>query len=263
MENTANTVEQPEAVGKASAAKGITGSSLKMIAIITMFIDHSAAIILERIIWSQEVFSGTLYWVYLIMRMIGRLGFPIFCFLLIEGFCHTRNVKKYAGRLFLFALISEIPFDLGFAGTIFYGQYQNVFFTLLIGLLVLICFRLLEKKQEKNRTLCFILNFLILVGGIVLADLLMTDYGGMGVLTIVCMYLFRRNKALEAGIGCMVLTIMSWSEITSFSILLPIRRYNGERGWNMKWFFYVFYPAHILLLYLVAYAMGLGEIMLR
>ncbi len=263
MENTVNTAGLPEGEGKAPAGKGITGSTLKMIAIITMFIDHSAAIILERMIWNQEVPSAALYWVYFVMRMIGRLGFPIFCFLLIEGFCHTRDVKKYAGRLFLFALISEIPFDLGFAGTLFYWQYQNVFFTLLVGLLVLICFRFLEKKQEKNRTLCFILNCLILVGGMGLADLLKTDYGGMGVLAIVWMYLLRRNKMLEAGIGCVVLTLMSWSEITSFFILLPIRRYNGERGWSLKWFFYVFYPAHIFLLYLIAYAMGLGGIMLR
>ena len=91
----------------------------------------------------------------------------------------------------------------------------------------------------------------------------MTDYGGMGVLTIAAMYLFRKNKMLEAGIGCTILTIMSWTEATSFFVLLPVRQYNGERGWSLKWFFYVFYPAHIFLLYLIAYAMGLGRIMLR
>ena len=68
---------------------------------------------------------------------------------------------------------------------------------------------------------------------------------------------------LEAGAGCAVLTLMSWSEVTSFLILLPIHRYNGERGWNLKWIFYLFYPAHIFLLYIVAYGMGLGGIMLR
>lgn len=243
--------------------KGITGSTLKMIAIITMFIDHAAAIILERMLWAQNFSSMAIFGIYQVMRLIGRLGFPIFCFLLIEGFCHTRNVKKYAGRLFLFALISEIPFDLGFAGNPFYWQYQNVFFTLLIGLLVLIGFRFAERKQEWHKVICFAFDFLVLAGGMYLADWLMTDYGGMGVLTIAAMYLFRKNKMLEAGIGCTILTIMSWTEATSFFVLLPVRQYNGERGWSLKWFFYVFYPAHIFLLYLIAYAMGLGRIMLR
>jgi hypothetical protein len=95
------------------------------------------------------------------------------------------------------------------------------------------------------------------------ANWLMTDYSGMGVLTIAAMYLFRKNRVLEAGVGCTVLTMMSLSELTAFFTLIPIHMYNGKRGWNLKWFFYVFYPAHILLLYLAAYAMGLGGIMLR
>lgn len=153
-----------------SEGKGITGSTLKMIAIITMFIDHTAAVILERMLYMQRFSSQTAYTVYIIMRLVGRLGFPIFCFLLIEGFCHTRNVKKYACRLFLFALLSEIPFDLGFRGSIFYRQYQNVFFTLLIGLIVLAGFRLVEEKIKQNRVLSAVFDFLILAAGMYAAD---------------------------------------------------------------------------------------------
>lgn len=247
----------------AAEKKGVTGSTLKMIAIITMFIDHTAAIVLERMLWVQGKSSDAMLPIYLVMRCIGRLGFPIFCFLLIEGFCHTRNVKKYAGRLFLFALISELPFDLGFTGHIFYRQYQNVFFTLFIGLLVLIGFRFVEEKKEWSKILAFSLELLILAAGMYAANLLMTDYSAMGVLTIAWMYLCRKNKLLEASVGCIILTLMSLMEITSFLVLLPIHRYNGQRGWNLKWVFYIFYPAHILLLYLIAYAMGLGQIMLR
>lgn len=251
-----------EATGK---ERGMTGSSLKMIAIITMFIDHTAAVILERMLYWQgfSVETINLYIVYMVMRLIGRLGFPIFCFLLIEGFCHTRNVKKYALRLFLFALLSEIPFDLGFIGSPFYWQYQNVFFTLFIGLLVLIGFRFAEEKIKWGRAVLIAFDVMILLTGMWAANWLMTDYSGMGVLTIAAMYLFRRNRVLEAGIGCTVLTMMSLSEVTAFFVLLPIHKYNGKRGWNLKWFFYVFYPVHILLLYLIAYAMGLGNIMLR
>ena len=129
---------------------GVTGSTLKIIAIIAMFIDHTAAIVLERMIYMPKYASISLYGIYGVMRLIGRLGFPIFCFLLIEGLCYTKDVKKYAGRLFLFALVSEIPFDLGFAGKAFYWQYQNVFFTLFIGLLVLIVFRYVEGKMSWN-----------------------------------------------------------------------------------------------------------------
>lgn len=246
-----------------SVRKGVTGSTVKMIAIIAMFIDHTAAIVLERMLHLPEFMSVNLYWVYWVMRLIGRLGFPIFCFLLIEGFCYTRNMKKYAGRLFLFALVSEVPFDLGFAGNVFYWQYQNVFFTLFIGLLVLIGFRFVEGQTAWNKIVKAVLHVPVLAAGMFAADLLMTDYSGMGVLTIAVMYLFRRSRRLEMGAGCTVLTIMSLSEITAFLAMIPVGIYNGKRGWNLKWVFYVFYPAHILLLYIIAYAIGVGNVMLR
>ena len=223
-------VKEKELTGR-NGKKGITGSTLKLIAIIAMFIDHVGAIVLARM-------------------------------LMIEGFRYTRNVKKYAGRLFLFALISELPFDLGFAGSVFYMDYQNVFFTLFIGLLVIAGLRFAEGKAEWNKGLRAVLVVCMLVAGAGAAELLRTDYGAMGVLTIVIMYLFRKNRVLEAGAGCVMLTAMQLMEISSFFVLIPIRMYNGRRGWNIKWFFYAFYPLHILLLYLIACAMGLGGIRL-
>lgn len=258
MENIENLTET-----MMPARRGVTGSTLKMIAIIAMFIDHTAAIVLERMLYLPEFASVRLLSVYWVMRLIGRLGFPIFCFLLIEGFCYTRNVKKYAGRLFLFALVSEIPFDLGFAGKIFYWQYQNVFFTLFIGLLVLIVFRFVEGKTAWNKVVRAVLHVPVLAAGMLAADFLMTDYSGMGVLTIAVMYLFRRSRQLEMGAGCIVLTIMSLNEVSAFLTMIPVGMYNGKRGWSLKWVFYVFYPAHILLLYIAAYAIGVGGIMLR
>lgn len=258
--------------------RGITGSTLKLIAIIAMFIDHTGAIILERMLMQRGFMealasyeataafmeaNGGLYMVNLVIRLIGRLGFPIFCFLLIEGLMHTRDVKKYAGRMFLFALISEIPFDLGFAGSFVYWDYQNVFFTLFIGLLVIIGFNCIENKREWNKFLRLILYFVILFAGTMVAELLGTDYGAMGVITIAVMYLFRSRKVLSTGLGCTVLTAMTLSEITAFFALIPVHLYNGKRGWNIKWLFYAFYPVHILLIYLIAYAMGLGQVALR
>lgn len=257
---------------------GITGSTIKLIAIITMFIDHSAAIILERVLMQRglgeamisyeatEAFmaaNGGLYMLDLGLRLIGRLGFPVFCFLLIEGFIHTRDKMKYAGRMLLFALISEIPFDLAFSGSFLYWGYQNVFFTLLAGLLVVTGFHFIENKKEWNKFVRLFLYFIILFAGTAAAEYMRTDYAAMGVITIAVMYLFRNKRVLAAGLGCTVLTAMSITEITAFFSLIPIHLYNGKRGWNIKWLFYVFYPAHIVILYLAAYALGLGQISLR
>lgn len=255
----------PKTMENRSGNKGISGSTLKLVAIIAMFIDHAAAIILARVLLGgaeglMRMDMG-MYRLYLVMRLIGRLGFPIFCYLLIEGFLHTRNLKKYAGRLLLFALVSEIPFDLGFAGELFYWEYQNVFFTLFIGLMVIAGFRYVDEKQW-NKVLRVAGCVLLAAAGAGAAALLQTDYAATGVLTIAAMYLFRKNRMLEAIAGCTLLICMQGLEISSFLILIPIRMYNGTRGWNIKWFFYIFYPAHILLLYLIAAAMGLGQVRL-
>lgn len=101
---------------------------------------------------------------------------------------------------------------------------------------------------------------MVLVLVMYLADLLCTDYGGMGVLTIIAMYIFRKNKVLSVTAGCVVLTVMSVSEITAFFVLIPIALYNGKRGLKMKYFFYAFYPVHLFLLYVVSVLMGLGDV---
>lgn len=133
-------INLPETEQIKPVKKGISGSTLKLVAIGTMLIDHTAASVLERILYSGNNYSNTLNIIYVIMREIGRLAFPIFCFLLVEGIVHTHNKWKYAMRLAAFALISEIPFDLAFYGKPFFFGNQNVFFTLLIGLFVMIGF---------------------------------------------------------------------------------------------------------------------------
>lgn len=324
--------------------KGITGSTVKIIAVVTMLIDHIGAAILTRMLivrgmytmpgdsaaiarWLAE--NGALYSAMLVMRMIGRLGFPIFCFLLTEGFQKTRSRKKYMFRLGLFALISEIPFDLAFSGQILEFRYQNVYFTLFIGMLgltafdclakwdagkglrialtaagllllplygaafltnqlrswfylpgsgvvfgvlfgvllvaVLIFYMILRKGKGSDRAWRICADLAVLAVIMATADLLRTDYGGMGVLTIAAMYCFRRNKVLSMTAGCGGLNLMCFfqlnpSEIPAFFALIPVALYNGERGLKMKYFFYAFYPAHLLLLWLIAAVMGMGGI---
>ena len=162
--------------------KGISGSTLKMIAVVSMTIDHTAATILARYLVSGGLSSQGWYDCYRLMRGIGRIAFPIYCFLLIEGFLHTRNRTKYAGRLLLFAAISEIPFDMAFSGKILEFSYQNVFFTLFIGLLTIMLIAKAERQQTLSpvlRSLCFVG---IMFGGMGCATLLRTDYSYYGVM---------------------------------------------------------------------------------
>lgn len=252
---------------------GISGSTVKIIAIAVMFIDHIGAVIVERMLLNagalyqtqeqlqqgiayrqDEAVIATLLLVDLILRMIGRLGFPIFCFLLIEGFMHTKNVWNYALRLGVFALISEVPFDLAFSGSFFYMDYQNVFFTLFIGLTVMIAYDRIQRRENWPDWLKKILGVIAILLGMGVAALLKTDYAAIGVLCVMIMFLFRKNRLHQVIAGCIA---FCW-EITAPLAFVPIAMYNGKRGLNMKYVFYAFYPVHLLLLYIIARCMGIA-----
>lgn len=252
---------------------GISGSTVKIIAIAVMFIDHIGAVIVERMLLNagalyqtqeqlqqgiayrqDEAVIATLLLVDLILRMIGRLGFPIFCFLLIEGFMHTKNVWNYALRLGVFALISEVPFDLAFSGSFFYMDYQNVFFTLFIGLAVMIAYDRIQCRENWPDWLKKILGVIAILLGMGAAALLKTDYAAIGVLCVMIMFLFRKNRLHQVIAGCIA---FCW-EITAPLAFVPIAMYNGKRGLNMKYVFYAFYPVHLLLLYIIARCMGIA-----
>ena len=221
-------------------SKGISGSTLKLIALITMLLDHIGAIL---------VVSPTPYY---ILRLIGRIAFPIFCFLLVEGFLHTKNLKKYAFRLFLFALVSEIPFDLAFYHTAFYPDSQNVFFTLFIGLLVISCNHSFDDILKDKPGIRLICRAAVIVAGMGIAWYLKTDYSYIGVAAIALLYHFRNNPIIAAADACLLLMFSSSMEISSFVCLPLIRAYNGKRGLSLKYIFYLFYPVHLLILHLIS-----------
>lgn len=202
--------------GKIQGKRGISSAVLKNIAVVTMLIDHIGAVIMTRLLIrnglyeamvNQEAYTawmgqnGGMYGIYMAMRIIGRLAFPIYCFLLVEGFQKTHNVKKYLGRMFLFALISEVPFDLAFSGKAWYPAYQNVFFTLLLGLMVIAGLHLLEQHfagTTVGKTILRVgLNAVIILTGCVLALVLKTDYDFKGILAITVLYLFRNRKKAQ------------------------------------------------------------------
>ena len=204
-------------------------------------------------ILEPDAMKNPLVLLFYVMRMvIGRWGFPIFCFLLVEGFIHTSNVKKYAIRLGVFALLSEIPFDLAQTGKFLNREYQNVFFTLFLGLIVLVAFKKIE-TMVKNVHLNYILHLIAVILGAWIAMVLKTDYGkmyGIGVIAIAILYIYRRDKKRQMIAGSF---IFLW-EITAPLAFIPIAAYNGKRGIKMKYFFYVFYPLHLLVLYLISRA---------
>jgi len=238
----------------------LTGSHLKWIAILTMLIDHIGVALLEVGLLPQiadavlagnsfdYVISDYHFWYRFddVLRAIGRLSFPIFCFLLVEGFLHTKNVKKYALRLGLFALISEIPFDLAFNESFLEASYQNVFFTLFLGLLMLIGLKYFEETLPLRFSW---LRIIVALTAILFAVFLRTDYDAFGIMLIFLLYEFRHSKKLRCIAGAI---LMLFNSTTGCIAFLLIWFYNGERGKQLpKYFFYAFYPVHLIVLYFI------------
>lgn len=257
---------------------GITGSTLKWIAIVTMLIDHIAAVVLTRMLISRGYFdavlsgnadvisqfyqqNGVLTLANELMRYVGRIAFPIFCFLLVEGFLHTSNVKKYLLRLAAFAVITEVPFNLALSGLPFHLGHQSVMLTLFLAMLMLCGFKWVEGKEWKKpaRVIACLAIAAAAAGA---AELLKTDYSWSGVLCIAGMYYFGKQgkKVRGAFLGCAFLIMGGIIEVFALIGVAFIGLYNGERGMKMKYFFYAFYPAHLLILWVICALMGMGGI---
>ena len=205
---------------------------------------------------------------------VGRLAFPIFAFLAVEGYFHTRSFKRYALRMLLFAVLSEVPFDLMYGGTVFYPVHQNVIWTLLLGLLGI---RLMEAARAKGKRWLYVLTCAaVVVLGFALGTLGMVDYYGAGVLTVFIFYFFHGhgrkwwcllgqlaalywvNVELLGGLMYRIQLFGMDFELCQQGLallaLVPIWLYRGRQGYHSKPFqyaCYAFYPVHMLLLVLV------------
>ena len=220
----------------------VSGSTLKLIAMVTMLIDHIAFFLLsDRFWWIQALFTvgKTVVTPYYILRTIGRLAFPIYCFLLAEGFIHTRDRKKYGVNLLIFALISEIPWNFAHSGTWHYGE-QNVFFTLFLGYCGLCVIEYLKEKP--------VVQIIGLLSLFAVTFFLEADYGYIGFAVILVMYLLRKIAVARAVISVCLLGT-TWRAGLAF---IPIGLYNGQRGFIKgrvgKYICYLFYPLHMLIL---------------
>lgn len=235
--------------------QGLSGTTLKLIACITMLIDHIGASCLEAGLLVPLIASGTfstdpaaasLLQMDRVLRYIGRLAFPIFCFLLVEGFLHTHDFKKYALRMLGFALISEWPFDWAFFSGVYWG-HQNVYFTLLLGLLAM---KALDTYQTPEG-MPALKGILGAAACFLAAALLHCDYDVLGLALILALYMTRKDKRAQ----CIAGAVFSLFEPVAPLAFGLVWFYSGERGGSSKleqWAFYWFYPAHIFVLGVLA-----------
>lgn len=234
--------------------QGLSSFSLHLIAMAAMLCDHLWATLVPGNDW---------------LTWVGRIAFPIFAFLIAEGYRHTRNFKKYLTRMALAALFSEIPFNLMYGGTPMYPFQQNVLWTFCLALLALRC---CDKLHCQRRWWIRIpLTLLTILGFFLAGLLLMVDYGGYGVLMVLLFWVFPGKTWLSRLCQLTFLAYINFEMMSglvvpvelwgwSFDIprqgaavlaLIPIWLYHGSKGCDAKWtrwLFYGFYPAHMLVL---------------
>ena len=221
----------------------LDGTSLKLIAMISMVFDHVGDMFFPDALW---------------MRMIGRLAMPLFSFCIAEGYAHTRNKQRYLLRMGIFALVSEIPFDLAFEGRVGLG-HQNIMLSFFLAILALMLFDRIRGEGKEHAAFKTLLGILCVCAVAVLALLLKADYTLFAVVAVFLFYVLRNRPALlrcGAGVGFLALTrTVGYYRATGLS-LIPLLLYNGKRGRGLKWLFYAFYPGHLLLLYLLKTFLG-------
>ena len=229
----------------AEKARILSGSTLKLLAVASMFIDHCAYILwMDNPSMCAPLFhlAGMAVSPYYLLRQIGRPAFPIFCFLVAEGYLHSRNKIKYGRNLLLFALFSEIPFNLMMGNAILYPGSQNVYFTLFLGLLLIAVHN--QQWGQPKKALGYIAISLVAV-------VLNADYGLRGALLVLLLYALQEKPALRMILSYPLLS----GGVAAFAAYIPITLYNGQRGFIqskwMKYAFYLFYPIHILLLWII------------
>ena len=235
--------------------KFLNALDLKLLAMALMLCDHLWATLLPSQQWLTNV---------------GRLAFPIFAFQITEGWCHTRDRKAYLKRLFYFALLSEIPFNLMTAGGLFNPFQQNVLFTFCLGLLL---FRFLDRMKEKSLAAWMFSIPAAVLAGYLLGMVTFVDYYGYGILMLLSFYLFKDVKFGWLGLLLSMLlingefmggltyefqifgrTIYFYQQSLAVLALIPIFLYNGKQGpYNsvIQYLSYGFYPVHMLILALI------------
>lgn len=236
-----------------------TSFSLHLIAMFTMLCDH---------LWGTVIPGND--W----LTCIGRISFPIFAFMIVEGYFHTKNLKKYVLRLLFFAVISEIPFNLAVGSRLFYPIHQNVLWSFLISIGLI---HLNEKAKQSNKILKrLIVGIISVIIGYLIGIISMVDYFHGGILIVLVFYFFRDKKwwcylvqficlwyintEILGGFGYEIQiganTYFFLRQSLALLALIPIWLYKGEQGYHSKTLqliYYAFYPVHLLILGLLKF----------
>ena len=233
-------IASPQPTSRADALRKIQildGTALKLIALVSMVLDHVGDLFFPEQIW---------------MRAVGRLAMPIFCFCVAEAYIHTRDRRAYLERLALFALISELPFDFAFSGGIDLTQ-QNIMFTFALAVVALMAYDYLYERQKGGWRGVVVGSIAVAAIGL-LSILLGANYNFTAVGLVFVFYVLREQDAFirnAAAVAFEALVrnvgIYRWGVLSFF----PLMMYNGKRGRGLKLFFYPFYPGHMLVLALL------------
>jgi len=249
---------------------GLSGSTLKIIAVISMVLDHLSRIVLTNgiMIYATRDQLSKSQWAFVdgladITSILGRIAFPIFCFLIVEGFIHTHNLLKYILTMFVFALATECVYDYVFSGSFFCISMQNVMFEFVLALIMLSVLKLIEKIWKNPQLVVYVVVVAVFSA---VAEALYLDGGMYGILLIAVFYWFRNYDKFKLVAAALVMVIsachiigggfeFNLNNILDMDLaaelvsLIPIALYNGKRGLKLKYFFYVFYPGHLAVLY--------------
>lgn len=235
--------------------------TLKLIAIICMTIDHIGLCIGTTYKDGSYYLTGLMSFdTYSILRIIGRIAFPIFCYLIVEGLFYTKDVINYTIRLFVFALVSQIPFSLMTRRTPFdFSKNLNVYFTLFLGLITIAVIeycKVQRKREIINTPIFVVISFVTILCTTTFADTINTDYAGFGVIIIVIFYVFK-DKPLLTFLGLLIAIFLmsNGTELYALIALIPIILHNHKKGPSAKYVFYTYYPAHMLILYFIYVAL--------
>ena len=246
--------------------RGIDSFTLHILAILFMTLDHS---------WNVFFVNQNQIW----MNLLGRLAFPIFAFMLVEGFYKTENRSKYLKRIFIFAVISEIPFNLLLSTSIFgspsiFFPYNNVLWTFGIALYMLVLIEKIKNKDNLPVTVKIFGKIIISILAMFITHLIGSDYLEYGIMTVLVFYFFRSRKWWNFVAQVILLTWINifliprydfsfylfgnkiYAPVQSFAIfsLVFIWLYNGKQGIHnkiTKYMFYSFYPLHLLLIVMI------------
>lgn len=221
--------------------KILSGAQLKYIAFVSMLIDH----VNKALIYPNLNGEGLLLKISNLFDVLGRIAFPIFAFLLVEGFFNTKNRKNYLLYLLGFAIISEVPFDLFVTKTFFNPRFNNVLFSLSLALITIWIIDIIKTKIKKSpRIIWYTISLFIVTIMCFISMFLSVDYDYHAILIVYFFYIFYNKPILSSIFGYLSIFKEVWATL-GFGFILT---YNGKRGKQSKILNYCFYPVHLLIL---------------